>query len=199
MDSGELLRRQAERQGAAAAILSRLDLMARWSQVGSPKLVGAAAYGLMVARDIDIEIYCDSPAVDPGFEIVSELARQDAVWKIRFSNELGRPDQGLYWQIRYRATEPKVWKIDMWLLGHDHPGPRSLDLVEPMRRVLTDETRAAILAIKETLLGETDVHAIEIYEAVLDYGARSVDEFRAWQRRRKPGGLTSWRPTALSE
>lgn len=199
MGSEELLRRQLKRQRAAAEILSRLDLLGRWSQVGSPKLVGAAAYGLMVAPDVDIEIYCDVPTVDPGFVIVSELARQHAVWKVRFSNELGGPDQGLYWQIRYRANGSEVWKIDMWLLGNDHPGPRSLDLVEPMRRALTDETRAAILGIKETLLGETDVHAIEIYEAVLDHDARTAAEFRSWQSRRKPRGLTFWRPAVPGE
>ncbi len=82
----------------------------------------------------------------------------------------------------------------MWLLGHDHPGPRSVDLVEPMKRPPTDETRAAILEIKETLLDEPDVHSIEIYEAVLDDGVRSATDFRAWQSQRKPGGLTFWRP-----
>jgi hypothetical protein len=190
MGSEELLRREMKRRRAAADVLTRLGLMERWSRVGRPKLVGAAAYGLMVALDVDIEIYCDVPTVDPGFAIVSEVARQPGVWKVRFSNELGGPDQGLYWQVRYRGDGSEVWKIDTWLLSHDHPGPRSVDLDEPMRRVLTDETRAAILGIKETLLGEADVHAVEIYEAVLDHGVRTAEEFRAWQSSRTRSGLT---------
>src|SRR5205823_490190 len=101
-----------------------------------------------------IEIYCGVPTVDPGFAIVSELARRPAVRKVRFSNELDGPDRGLYWQLRYDADRDGVWKVDMWLLGHDHPAPRSVDLVEPMQRALTDETRRAILDIKEMLLGE---------------------------------------------
>lgn len=168
--------------------------MERWADVGRPVLVGAAAYGLLVARDIDIEIYCESPTVDPGFALVSELARRLGVWKVRFSNELDGPDRGLYWQLRLRGAETEVWKVDMWLLGHDHPGPRSADLVEPMRNALTDESRATILGIKEALLDQPEVHSIEIYEAVLDGGARTVAEFRAWRSEHEPDGLTSWRP-----
>jgi hypothetical protein len=190
-----LLRRQQVRQRAAREILGRLRLLDSWAEAGVPKLVGAAAYGLMVAPDIDIEIFCDVPTVDPGFAIVSELAREPSIWKVRFSNELDRPDRGLYWQLRYRADDAEVWKVDMWLLGHDHPGPRSVDLVEPMKRALTDETRAAILEIKEALFGQPGVHSIEIYEAVLEDGVRSATEFSAWRTRREPSGLTSWRPT----
>jgi hypothetical protein len=196
MVSEELLHRQAVRQHAAEAILARLGLMERWAEVGVPKLVGAVAYGLVVAPDIDIEIYCDVPTVDPGFAIVSELAQQRAIWKVRFSNELDRADKGLYWQLRYRAADAEVWKLDMWLLGHDHPGPRSVDLVEPMKRALTDETRAAILGIKEALLGQPHVHSMEIYEAVLDDGVRSATEFGVWRSsQRKPGCLTFWQPS----
>jgi hypothetical protein len=163
--------------------------------VGTPKLVGAAAYGLMVALDIDIEIYCNAPTVEAGFRIVSEVATRPGVWKVRFSNELEGPDQGLYWQLRYRADENEIWKIDMWLLAHDHPGPRSVDLVRAMNTALTDDTTSAIVAIKEALLDQPDVHSIEIYEAVLDGGVRSVDEFLGWQTHRKPAGLTFWLPT----
>ena len=195
IESDELLHRQAQRKQVADQILSHLGLMERWARVGEPSLVGAAAYGLLVAPDIDLEIYCDNPSVDPGFAIVSELARQPAVWKVRFSNELDARDRGLYWQLRYRAHDAEIWKIDMWLLGHDHPGPRSADLVDPMKRALTDEKRHAILGIKEAVLGEPDVHSIEIYEAVLDGGVRAAAEFRAWRSEREPNGLTFWQPT----
>jgi hypothetical protein len=197
MESDELLHRQEQRQRAVHEILTHLDLMERWAKVGEPRLVGAAAYGLVVAPDIDIEIYCDAPTVDLGFAVVSDLAGQPGVWKVRFSNELDGPNQGLYWQLRYRAEDAEVWKVDMWLLGHDHPGPRSVDLVESMKRALTDETRAAILGVKETLLGEPSVHSIEIYEAILDGGVRSAAEFRTWRSEGESSGLTFWRPTLL--
>lgn len=62
----------------------------------------------MVAPYIDLEIYYDAPTVEPGFALVSELARQPAIWKVRFSNELDRPDQGLCWQLRYRDDDAEA-------------------------------------------------------------------------------------------
>jgi hypothetical protein len=117
------------------------------------------------------------------------------VRKVRFANELDGPDQGLYFQVRYRHESGEEWKVDMWLLAHDHPGPLSRDMVSPMRRALTDETREAILALKEWVLaGGHPYTSIRIYQAVLEGGARTPEEFLAWFERVKPLGLTTWRP-----
>jgi hypothetical protein len=193
--SEDVLHQAAERQHQANEILATLALMERWSEFGVPHIVGAAAYGLMVASDIDIDIYCPEPRVEMGFSVVADLARQPGIWKVRFSNELDAPDQGLYWQLRYRAGDNQVWTIDMWLLADDHPGPRSLDLAEAMNRALTDETRVAILRIKEAVQDRADVHSVDIYRAVLDDGVRSAADFLTWHTEHTSGGLTYWRPS----
>jgi hypothetical protein len=82
----------------------------------------------------------------------------------------------------------------MWLLGHDNPGPLARDLIEPMRRALTSETRAAILTIKRDTLAEPDVHGIDVYRAVLDDGVRTSADFRDWLTTHRADGLTRWRP-----
>ncbi len=69
---------------------------------------GHTPASLLVVSSIDLEIYCDAPTVEPGFTLVSELARQPAIWKMRFSNELDRPDQGLSWQLRYRDDDAEA-------------------------------------------------------------------------------------------
>jgi hypothetical protein len=148
----------------------------------------------MSSRDIDMEIYCPSPRVEMGFSVVGALAQRKDVWKVRFSNELDAPDRGLYWQVVYRPSTDEVWTIDMWLLPDDHPGPRAVDLVQPMRAVLTDQTSRAILAVKGGMQGREGVHAIDIYRAVLDNGIRSPEEFSSWLSRQPSGGLTLWVP-----
>ena len=162
-------------------------------------VVGSVAYGLVVEPDVDLEIYCPRPRVEAGFVVMSELALQPGVWKIRFSNELQGPDPGLYWQIRYRqpaSPAQPLWKIDMWLLAEDYPGPRSADLVEPMRRALTPEIRAAILRIKEAALGRQEVHGIDVYRAVFDGGVRTPEAYQRWMAAHGRLGLTTWRPPA---
>lgn len=191
----ERIRRAEVRFVQAMAILEDLRLLDRWGQVGTPCIVGAMAYGLQVAPDIDLEIFCHRPTVQAGFGVLSAVAPHPRIGKVRFANELDGPDQGLYFQLRYRHESGEEWKLDMWLVANDHPGPLSREMVTPMRRALTDETREAILAIKERVrAGRLDYPSIDIYQAVLEGGARSLEEFLAWHEGVKPMGLTTWRP-----
>ena len=193
----DVLLRAEKRQERALSVIGRLGLLERWSCYGSPVLVGAIRYGLMVALDIDMEIYSDNPKIEDGFELMSEVARLPGVWKVRFSNELEGPDQGLYWQIRYRDEEGEVWKVDNWLVSHDHPHAHWGEKFEDaMQRALTNETRRAILEIKECLLGEAGVRGIDIYRAVLEGGVRRLDEFKDWLAEHEASGIILWLPSA---
>jgi len=199
----EVLRRGAERLAAARRVIERLDLLGRWAAYGRPVVVGSVAYGLVVEPDVDLEIFCPRPRVEDGFAVVSQLALEPGVWKVRFSNELEGPDPGLYWQLRYRETASSSgvagegWKIDTWLLADDYAGPRSSDLIEPMRMALTPETRAAILRIKEAYFDREELRGIDVYRAVLDGGVRTLEEYDRWIAAHGPAGLTNWRPSLV--
>ena len=192
-----VLTRAANRLSVAQHILNELQLLERWHTFGNPVLVGAVAFGLVVAPDIDIEIFCDQPRIEDGFEIMRACALHPRVRKARFANEMDGPDQGLYWQLHYLHEDEQEWKIDMWSLQHDHPGPYAAALVEPMRKALTDETRRAILELKEQMLLDPGLQrgSIHIYRAVLDGGVRSSEQFRVWLERNQTDALISWKPT----
>jgi hypothetical protein len=195
----KLTERAAGHLRTAMQILADLKLLERWEAYGDPILVGALAYGLLVQPDIDMEIYCHTPRIEDGFNVLQACAQNPRVKKARFANELDGPDQGLYFQLRYLHESGELWKIDMWLISHDHPGPRAADLVEPMKRALTNETRRAILEIKEGLLQENldqGYASLNVYRAVLDDGVRKLQYFLEWCRNNKTDGLLDWRPKA---
>jgi hypothetical protein len=198
MSQADLLSRAAERQRVAEHILTELDLLARWRRFGRPVLVGALAYDLPVAPDIDMEIYCPELRVADGFRVLSECAEQPGVVQARFVNALAGPDQALYWQLRYRQDDGTVWKVDMWSAPDDYPLPRSERLVKPMRAALTPETRLAILALKEQRERDDSLKclSIDLYRAVLDDGVRTPDDLRAWLAAHETGQLTDWKPQA---
>jgi hypothetical protein len=104
------------------------------------------------------------------------------VTKARFSNELSGRDKALYWQLRYRHEDGTEWKIDMYSAPENYDLPRSEDLIEPIRKALTSETRRAILELKERRLCDATIRcpSIDLYRAVLDDGIRTADDLCVW-------------------
>jgi hypothetical protein len=180
-----ILRRQAALQAEATAVLADLDLLARIRAVGTPTLTGSCAYGLMVARDIDITTLCR--ALDAGslFDAMRPLAGHARVRRMSFRDDTGEwnadPDypDGLYWMVEYVAPGGDAWNLDLWFL---RDGTTQFDL-EDLRTLpprLTQETRVAILRIKEALQSRPAgdrVRSHLVYEAVLDHGIRTPEEF----------------------
>ncbi|NGO67028.1 hypothetical protein [Streptomyces boncukensis] len=194
-DSGTApLQRQDARQEQAHSVMKALQPLQRWAQFGWPKLCGAMSYDLLVAPDIDIEIY-GTLRVETGFSLVSAWAQDPAVDRILFLNAVDEPDAGLGWEVRYRV-HGVPWTVQMWLLPTDYDGPRSADLVEPMRAALSSGTRSTILCIKERLVARgTEYRSIDVYRAVLDDGVKDIDEYDRWCRSYSSTGLLNWRPS----
>lgn len=195
-DDVSLLDRQDARQDKARTVLDMLQPLQQWERFGEPRLCGAMSYGLLVAPDIDIEIFGDL-RVDAGFSLVSEWARDPAVDRVLFINAVGEPDAGLGWELHYRLDGVR-WALQMWLLPAGYEGPRSADLVAPMSAALCPGTRARILCIKEALVErETSYRSIDVYRAVLDHGVNAVEEYDQWCRSYSSTGMINWRPAPL--
>ena len=128
--------------------------------------------------------------------MLAELAEHPRVTKARFTNALATEDQGLYWQLRGRDDEGDEWKVDVWTLAHDHPGPLSTSLVAAMRSALDPARRRCILTLKEArAAGETRaVASIDIYRAVLDRGVTTPDELEVFLGPDYSPSLTPWLP-----
>ncbi|PXX58727.1 hypothetical protein DFR70_11362 [Nocardia tenerifensis] len=196
MNRPDILEQSRRRTAEAHDILDRLRLLRRWRAFGTPVLVGAVAYELTLAPDIDLEIYCDTPDIRDGFSVLRDCAVLDDVRRARFGNHLDDADEGLYWRLDYRAGDGTDWKIDMWALRRDHPGPCAAQLVAPLRAALTPAVRGAILELKYGVRtgAVPRVPSIDIYRAVIDGGVRSGVELTEWLAAHPRDHLTFWMP-----
>lgn len=185
-----------KRRQTARQILQNLKLVEQWSRFGRPVIVGAFAYDLMFAPDIDMEIYCPTLRIEDGFEVLRTCALHPSVTQVQFINALATPDQALYWQLRLRDADGEEWKVDMWSAPEDYPLPRAEYLVEPMRRALTPETRSTIIMLKAHIHEDPSLAAfsIHLYRAVMTDGVRTVKEWRDWLAHNDTTGLTAWKP-----
>ncbi len=186
---------RAERKRARAyELIEHLDLLNRWSRFGSPVVVGAVRYGLVAARDIDMEVYSETPRIGDGFSVMSGVAEAPGVREVAFMNGLDSPDMGLYWRVIVRDADGDEWKIDAWHVGHDHPDAHWCErFAAAMEASLTDDARRTIIGIKESLIGE-GIRGIDVYRAVMEGGVADVGEFRRWFDAHPPEGMCHWLP-----
>lgn len=146
----------------------------------------------MVAPDIDVTTLCPTLALEPVFALGRAITGHPRVRKATFRNDTGHwntdpayPD-GLYWGVEYVAGDGAVWNLDLWFLAE---GTTQFDLddVKTLPHRLSPDARLSILRIKEALADETPrVRHYLVYEAVLDHGVRTIDDFRGFLMRHSP-------------
>ena len=174
--------------------MQTLELQAMLERLGSPELVGSAVSGLMVWRDIDFSVGCPQLTLDHAWDALRPLLINPQVTRLDYRNETGErsptgdpADQRLYVVLRYESEPGTEWKIDLSLWTVEAPSdPRAL--LAYLQRRLTDETRLAILWIKDVWhrlpVYPYEVGGFEVYDAVLNHGVRTPEDFDIYLRER---------------
>jgi hypothetical protein len=185
----ELFEQQLLLQTEAAGVITDLKLLGLLARAGIPHPVGSLAMGLMVWRDIDYTVACESLDTEAVTAIAANLMRHPRVRSVELRNDSGvwnqdpsRYPDGLFLGIEYVANER--WELDIWFVDEPDRQP-DLALVREMRNRLDDEQRAAILEIKRAWHTRPDYSSHEIYRAVLDHGIRSIQEFEGHESTRR--------------
>lgn len=188
-NASELLQRQEALQAEARGILAELGLIPLLASAGTPSQIGSSVPGLLMWRDIDVEVLCDAWAADLAFQTIRPLASHPRVKRLSFVNEAGRfkpPGlrDGYYWGVRYHADTGDEWKIDVWFWPRE-ASAGDVAHADELRNRLTPETRLAILRIKDALHEQLLYRSVDLYDAVLNHGIRTPSEFAAYQRKRR--------------
>lgn len=189
-----LLRRQDSLQAEAEALLARCDLLRHLQLAGRPELIGSAALGLMVWRDIDIMVRAPGLSAAQAFAALGPLINDPRVAQMRYLNqsgpfnETGQPEDERYYFAAHYCSKPEVeWKIDISFWLADVPR-REVAYMDAIRRQLSEEALLAILWIKDVWhrlpAYRTTVLSIDIYDAVLEHGIRTPRAFERYLRER---------------
>ena len=68
------------------------------------------------------------------------------------------------------------------------------NVAQRISEVLTQETREAILRIKNAIPGDRKVMGIQVYKAVIADGIRDIDSFWQWESHNPGDGIITWVP-----
>ena len=179
-----LLQRQRLLQGKAQSVLKELKLIELLSAGGVVRQTGSTVLGLMVWRDIDLQVSSPGLSIEHAFEIMRPLLTHPRVKQVRYLHQsdhfkLTGLDERYFFMVYYERPGEPEWKLDIsfWLDEGVHPEP----LHEAIERQLTPETRLTILRIKDVWYQlpayRVEVASTDIYDAVLQHGVRTLTEF----------------------
>lgn len=190
----EILAAQDQLQVEAARVLADLRVLELIEPVGRPFRTGSSALGLMVARDIDVTTLCPTLETEPVFAIGRDLAAHPRIRSVNFRNDTGHwrtepkyPD-GLYWMVEYVSDDGVAWKLDLWFIL-ERTTQFDLEHIKTLPPRLTREARLAILRIKHARQSRPpaeQVRSYQIYQAVLDHGVETPDDFGRYLEGRAP-------------
>ena len=189
-----LLHRARALQSEAEEVMRTLDLMTMLAELGHPEQIGSSISGLMVWRDIDIIVRGRDVTLERVWDGLRPLLTNPRVARLSYSNETAGhsptedpDDERFYFVIYYESAREAEWKIDISLWTSDAPRPYLAETTELERR-LTRETKLAILWIKDVWhrlpVYPYEIGGMEVYDAVLEHGARSPDDFDRYLRER---------------
>lgn len=189
----QLVRRQDALQDEASRVIAELDLISLLARAGRAEQVGSVVSGLMVWRDIDVGAVSPGLSVNGAWEVMRPIIARPEVTRVSYTNESGhlntsgRPyDDRHYFVIHYETAAHDDWKIDITFWLTDGPREQRARALELTR--LPRETRLSILWIKDVWhklpTYPYQVGGTDIYDAVLEHGVRTPDEFDAYLRQR---------------
>lgn len=193
----DVLQTARQIQEKAWFVIEETGVMKHWASIGATiNLAGSLKTGLMINhRDIDFHIYTDPFKLSDSFLAVFRLAANKRIRTVSYSNLLEAEDQCIEWHAFYDDSDGNSWQIDMIhiLSGSSYAGYFE-KVAERISEVLTQETREAILRIKNAIPADKKIMSIQIYQAVIEDGVRDLEAFWQWKKQNPDEGIVPWLP-----
>ena len=160
-------------QQKAWEIIKKINVIPIWEGIGAQiNLVGSLRTGLLMKhRDIDFHIYTPSLNLADSFRAMARLAENTSVKKIECVNLLHTIEECIEWHAWYQDSDNTLWQFD-----------------------LTDETKRAILQLKNETPESEKIMGIEYYQAVIRDGVRTYAGFEEWRKKHPVAGVLEWMP-----
>lgn len=194
MDILEIANKNQQR---AWKVIEDSRIVSIWEGAGAEvNLVGSLSTGLLMKhQDIDFHIYSSPLNLSDSFQAMSKLAENPSIRKIECINLLHTVEACVEWHAWYQDVDNELWQIDMIhiLKGSRYDGYFE-KMAERLSAVLTDETRQVILKLKYETPETEKVIGVEYYQAVIQDGIRSYEDFEKWRKSHPVTGVIEWMP-----
>jgi hypothetical protein len=178
-----ILTRSQEIKKEADELLQKFGLLNIIGKYGDIHFTGSYKLDLMLKKDIDISLVCDSLSVKEftqlGKELIDILETPSAYYRNTRINPIEkRPEDALYWGINIGE-----WWIDLWAMNSS-VFQRSKNYIDNIASKLNGQNRLIILELKKEFLSSgkygKNFGSRELYDAVLNYNVKTIDELNLY-------------------
>jgi len=172
----------------ANKILHEHGLLKILGKFGATFVTGSYALGLMMRRDLDINIATDNMTAKTLFKMGGEIAAALNPARILYINEYvvrhPRLPLGYYLGVNMgRIEDPEQWNIDIWAMDTKQFNKNKQTIID-LQSAINDENRLMILEIKRKSLEhpwyQRSFFSMDIYQAVIYEGVKTTEEFFKW-------------------
>lgn len=182
----------------ASAIINELQLEEIWINQGSRcHLVGSVKTGILMTHlDIDFHTYSDDFSIEKSFQAIAQISQNPKIKEVLYRNLLEAEDRCLEWHLSYEETPERIWTIDLIHIKNDSPYAGVIERVTgKINSVMNERLRHTILKIKyESEQQKEKYLGIDIYQAVIDDGIETFEDFKRWKQNKKDVGISLWEP-----
>ena len=193
----DILDMAGRNQQKAWEIIESTRVIPIWESIGAKvNLVGSLSTGLLMKhRDIDLHIYTSPLSLADSFRAMAQFSENIAIKKMECVNLLHTVEACVEWHAWYQDSDNTLWQFDMI---HIRKGSRYdgyfEKVAERISSVLTDETKRAILQLKNETPESEKIMGIEYYQAVIQDGVRTYAGFEEWRKKHPVAGVLEWMP-----
>ena len=197
----EIINISEQNLNKAYHIIEELKIKETWESLGSTcNLVGSVKTGLIMDHlDIDFHTYSEDFSIEKSFRAIAMISQNPGIKEVIYRNLLDAEDMCLEWHLSYEESPERIWTIDIIHIKNESPYAGMIERVtDKIKTVLTEQSRKDILNIKwESSRHKEKIQGIEIYQAVIDDGIQTFEEFQEWKRNHKEAGISLWEPEIL--
>ena len=167
----------------ADSILYETGLLKKLEQYGKPHPIGSYRMDMMAWNDLDIDVENDHMSIGRLHELTAYVLKTfRPVW---YEAKEEVTDEGnTVWFHGFEAViGGELWNFDIWFFNRETIR-RAEDYCDWVANNAGSAEREAIAELKRELIarnlyGFDKYHSTQVYEAVLEKGIRTIDEFLA--------------------
>ncbi len=172
---------------SANEILKKTEAIEIFSKLGKVEIIGSLRLNLMYRRDIDLLVISEEVEKDKAIETTKEFLDKGIFQTVALADYQTFPAYdmplGFYWELII-SHEKQNWKFDVWYLKPNERYTKLVsDSIEKFEKLLSANPEKAeiILQIKKAYFDgvkyKDKVKSFDIYNAVLERGVNSAEEF----------------------